>query len=56
LHSHLSPCRARLAGRGKTGHLASSIGDPIRLENLRRHAAGQPLRFVVDPITYRRQT
>jgi phosphoglycerate dehydrogenase-like enzyme len=29
---------------------------PICLDNLRRHAAGQPLRFVIDPITYRRQT
>jgi len=28
----------------------------ICLDNLRRFAAGQPLRFVVDPVAYRRQT
>ncbi len=28
----------------------------VCLDNLRRYAAGQPLRFVIDPIAYRRQT
>ncbi len=28
----------------------------ICLDNLRRHAAGEPLRFVIDPVAYRRQT
>jgi phosphoglycerate dehydrogenase-like enzyme len=28
----------------------------VCLDNLRRYAAGQPLRFVVDPVVYRRQT
>jgi hypothetical protein len=28
----------------------------VCLDNVRRYAAGEPLRFVIDPIAYRRQT
>jgi len=41
---------------GKPSVLLPRSAHRICLDNLRRHAAGQPLRFVIDPVAYRRQT